>query len=90
VVVYPFIGCGKCAQCTDRDQDHLCFKRALGFVADGGFSTHLLVPDFKYLFRIGRIPPQVRFPTPVARATFLPSKLSTHRRFGPRSIRLRP
>jgi len=75
-------------QCTERDQDYLCFKRALGFVADGGFSTHLLVPDFKYLFRIGRIPPQVLYPMPST--MFLPSKLNVHRRFRPCSIRLRP
>jgi alcohol dehydrogenase, propanol-preferring len=59
VVVYPFIGCGQCAVCTTDGRDELCGKRAVGFVADGGFATHLLVPHPRYLFPVGRIAPQV-------------------------------
>jgi alcohol dehydrogenase/propanol-preferring alcohol dehydrogenase len=49
-VVYPWIGCGRCAVCAAGDE-HLCGKpRAIGVNVDGGFSDHVLVPDAKYLF----------------------------------------
>ena len=58
--MYPFMGCGECTLCTVDGLDHLCFKQAVGFVQDGGFATHLLVPHHRYLFPIGHIQPQVR------------------------------
>ncbi|MEZ5856739.1 MAG: alcohol dehydrogenase [Hyphomicrobiaceae bacterium] len=49
-VVYPWIGCGSCPICQSGEE-HLCNKpRALGVNADGGYATHVLVPDPKYLF----------------------------------------
>jgi D-arabinose 1-dehydrogenase-like Zn-dependent alcohol dehydrogenase len=49
-VVYPWIGCGKCAMCVAGDE-HLCnAPRAIGVNVDGGFSDHVLVPHEKYLF----------------------------------------
>ena len=49
-VVYPWIGCGRCAWCAAGDE-HLCNQpRALGVNVDGGFSDHVVVPDAKYLF----------------------------------------
>jgi len=48
-VVYPWIGCGNCPIC-DRGDEHLCLKpRALGINVAGGYATHVLVPDPKYL-----------------------------------------
>lgn len=48
-VVYPWIGCGECAICA-RGDEHLCLKpRALGINVAGGYATHVLVPDEKYL-----------------------------------------
>jgi D-arabinose 1-dehydrogenase-like Zn-dependent alcohol dehydrogenase len=49
-VVFPWIGCQSCPLCKSGDE-HLCNQpRALGINRDGGFATHVLVPDPKYLF----------------------------------------
>ena len=49
-VVYPWIGCGRCAVCRAGDE-HLCGQpRALGVNVDGGFADQVLVPDARYLF----------------------------------------
>jgi D-arabinose 1-dehydrogenase-like Zn-dependent alcohol dehydrogenase len=49
-IVYPWIGCGKCAVCR-AGQDNYCVSgiRFLGVSRPGAYSTHLLVPDPKYL-----------------------------------------
>ncbi len=48
-VVYPWIGCQSCDLCRSGDE-HLCNQpRALGVNRDGGFASHVLVPDPKYL-----------------------------------------
>lgn len=48
-VVYPWIGCGTCSLCQ-RGSEHLCNQpRALGVNRDGGYATHVLVPDARYL-----------------------------------------
>jgi D-arabinose 1-dehydrogenase-like Zn-dependent alcohol dehydrogenase len=49
-IVYPWIGCGKCAVCK-AGQDNYCVSgiRYLGVSRPGAYSTHLLVPDAKYL-----------------------------------------
>jgi D-arabinose 1-dehydrogenase-like Zn-dependent alcohol dehydrogenase len=49
-IVYPWIGCGKCAVCR-AGHDNYCVSgiRFLGVSRPGAYSTHLLVPDAKYL-----------------------------------------
>jgi D-arabinose 1-dehydrogenase-like Zn-dependent alcohol dehydrogenase len=49
-IVYPWIGCGKCAVCK-AGQDNYCVSgtRYLGVNRPGAYSTHVLVPDPKYL-----------------------------------------
>jgi D-arabinose 1-dehydrogenase-like Zn-dependent alcohol dehydrogenase len=49
-LVFPWIGCGKCPVCK-AGQDNLCVSgsRFLGVNRAGAYSTHLLVPDPKYL-----------------------------------------
>jgi D-arabinose 1-dehydrogenase-like Zn-dependent alcohol dehydrogenase len=49
-LVYPWIGCGKCGVCK-AGQDNYCVSgsRFLGVNRAGGYSTHVLVPDPKYL-----------------------------------------
>ena len=58
--VFPWIGCGECAACK-RNEENLCTGRArnLGCSAGmpGGFATHVLVPDAKYLLDYGKTPP---------------------------------
>ncbi|HYD58600.1 MAG TPA: alcohol dehydrogenase [Burkholderiales bacterium] len=49
-LVYPWIGCGKCAVCKGG-QDNYCISgsRYLGVNRAGAYATHVLVPDAKYL-----------------------------------------
>jgi len=49
-LVYPWIGCGKCPVCK-AGQDNYCVSgsRFLGVNRPGAYSTHVLVPDPKYL-----------------------------------------
>jgi len=57
--VFPWIGCGNCVRC-DGGEEHLCDRpRALGINLDGGFSTHLRVPDAKYLLNYDGISAEI-------------------------------
>ena len=49
-LVFPWIGCGKCAVCK-AGQDNYCVSgtRFLGVNRAGAYATHVLVPDPKYL-----------------------------------------
>jgi len=49
-IVFPWIGCGKCPVCK-AGQDNYCVSgsRILGVNRSGAYSTHVLVPDAKYL-----------------------------------------
>jgi D-arabinose 1-dehydrogenase-like Zn-dependent alcohol dehydrogenase len=55
-LVYPWIGCGKCAVCK-AGQENYCVSgtRFLGVNRPGAYATHILVPDAKYLVDIGGI-----------------------------------
>jgi D-arabinose 1-dehydrogenase-like Zn-dependent alcohol dehydrogenase len=54
--VFPWIGCGQCRDCLAGDEN-LCVKqRFLGVSIDGGFASHVLVPDAKYLLDYGSMP----------------------------------
>jgi len=49
-IVFPWIGCGKCAVCK-AGQDNYCVSgsRFLGVNRPGAYASHVLVPDAKYL-----------------------------------------
>jgi alcohol dehydrogenase len=54
--VFPWIGCGQCRDCANGDEN-LCLKqRFLGVAIDGGFASHVLVPDAKYLLDYDPLP----------------------------------
>src|SRR6185295_12138644 len=54
-IVFPWIGCGKCARCKD-EQDNMCTAmRTIGVVLPGAYSSHLLVPHPKYLVDAGGV-----------------------------------
>ena len=54
--VFPWIGCGQCRDCANGDEN-LCVKqRFLGVSIDGGFASHVLVPDAKYLLEYDPLP----------------------------------
>lgn len=48
-VVFPWIGCGKCPVCKDGVDNYCMQQRFLGVMRPGAYSTHVLVPDPKYL-----------------------------------------
>ena len=48
-IVYPWIGCGECAMCK-AEQDNYCLApRFVGVMRPGAYSSHIVVPDPKYL-----------------------------------------
>jgi D-arabinose 1-dehydrogenase-like Zn-dependent alcohol dehydrogenase len=48
-IVYPWIGCGECAMCK-AEQDNYCLApRFVGVMRPGAYSSHIIVPDAKYL-----------------------------------------
>src|SRR3990172_4373665 len=59
-LVYPWIGCGACAPCR-AGEEHICqgAAPAIGIFVDGGFATHVRVPDARYLMDIHDLPADV-------------------------------
>jgi D-arabinose 1-dehydrogenase-like Zn-dependent alcohol dehydrogenase len=56
-VVYPWIGCGRCAVC-EAGQDNYCLAhRFVGISTPGAYASHLLVPDARYLVDAGDVDP---------------------------------
>jgi alcohol dehydrogenase len=49
VAVYPWLGCGTCADCRAGEENLCSAHRHLGVAADGGYATHVLVPHARYL-----------------------------------------
>jgi alcohol dehydrogenase len=56
VAVFPWIGCGKCRDCLAGDENLCARNRFLGVAIDGGFASHVLVPDAKYLLDYDPLP----------------------------------
>lgn len=54
--VFPWIGCGECRNCLAGDENLCARNRFLGVSIDGGFATHVLVPDAKYLLDYDPLP----------------------------------
>lgn len=54
--VFPWIGCGKCRDCANGDENLCARNRYLGVAIDGGFASHVLVPDAKYLLDYDPLP----------------------------------
>lgn len=58
-IVYPWVGCGTCELCQS-DNENLCYQpRGIGVIQDGGFGSHLIVPDSSYLVPYGNVDPAV-------------------------------
>ncbi len=61
-LINPWIGCGNCRMCA-AGLDNLCqTMRPVGMGSQGGFATHLLIPDPKYLVNIDGLRPEQAAP----------------------------
>ena len=57
VLVYPWIGCGKCTTCEKGDTNLCETPKSLGVFQNGGYAEQLIVPDYKFLASIGDLNP---------------------------------
>jgi D-arabinose 1-dehydrogenase-like Zn-dependent alcohol dehydrogenase len=57
--LYSWIGCGKCAACVRGEENYCNAPRNLGCSAGvgGGYASHVMIPDAKYLIDYGAVPP---------------------------------
>jgi D-arabinose 1-dehydrogenase-like Zn-dependent alcohol dehydrogenase len=57
--LYSWIGCGKCAACLRGEENYCNAPRNLGCSAGvgGGYASHVMIPDPKYLIDYGAVPP---------------------------------
>ena len=61
-LINPWIGCGICRMCA-AGLDNLCqTMRSVGFGSQGGFATHLLIRDPKFLVNIDGLRPEQAAP----------------------------
>src|SRR5260221_8124397 len=51
-----WVGCGKCGECANGDENLCAKQRFLGVAIDGGFASHVLVPDAKSLLDYDPLP----------------------------------
>ena len=52
VLVFPWIGCGKCDACDENRESDCISMRIIGLKQKGGFATHCLVENEKFLVDI--------------------------------------
>ena len=57
VLVYPWIGCGKCPACKVENENLCDTPKSLGVFQDGGYSDLALVPHYKYLAKLSGVNP---------------------------------
>ncbi len=58
-VVFPWLGCGTCERCR-AEEDNMCLVgKSLGVYQNGGYATHVLVPEVRHLMAFDGIDPAV-------------------------------
>ena len=63
VLVYPWLGCGRCETCLAGEENMCVVKpNALGVHCDGGYADHITVPDPKYLLNLKGLDPVTAAP----------------------------
>lgn len=55
VLVYPWIGCGKCPACKSGNENLCDTPKSLGIYNDGGYAEYVKVPHYKYLAKVSGI-----------------------------------
>ena len=60
MIVFPWVGCGKCAECL-ADEDNMCRVKpaALGVYQNGGYATHVVAPEPRHLVPVGSLDPSL-------------------------------
>ncbi|HEX6959766.1 MAG TPA: alcohol dehydrogenase [Ferrovibrio sp.] len=79
-LVFPWIGCGSCAACSEGTENLCMAPRSLGVYNHGGYADYMLVPHPRYLLPLGGL-------DPVAVAPYACSGLTTYsalKKFGER------
>jgi alcohol dehydrogenase len=61
-LVYPWLGCGKCATCLAGDENMCLRPNSLGVYCDGGYADHMTVPHPKYLLDLKGLDPVTAAP----------------------------
>src|SRR3546814_19279282 len=62
MLVHPWLGCGECSA-SKAEQENLCpTMKSIGIFRDGGYASHCMVPNPKYLVDIGAVDPTVATP----------------------------
>src|SRR4029434_961799 len=62
-LVYPWLGCGKCATCVGGDENMCVVKpNSLGVYCDSGYADHMTVPNPKYLLNLKGLDPVTAAP----------------------------
>jgi propanol-preferring alcohol dehydrogenase len=61
-LVYPWIGCGKCAVCLAGDENMCAKPASLGVYCDGGYADHMTVPHPRYLLDLKGLDPVTAAP----------------------------
>lgn len=56
-VVYPWLGCGDCYYCKNGLDNWCRTPKGIGVVRDGGFASHVVVPNARYLADPGNVDP---------------------------------
>ena len=57
VLVYPWIGEGSCPACRAGEENLCDSPKSLGVYQDGGYGEYALVPNYKYLVKLGDFDP---------------------------------
>jgi alcohol dehydrogenase, propanol-preferring len=56
-VVFPWVGCGKCAACLAEEENMCQSPRSLGVYQNGGYATHVLATRWSHLVDIEGVDP---------------------------------
>ena len=64
VVIFPWIGCRNCTPCDEDRESDCTSMRILGIHRNGGFATHVVVEDEKFLVDIQGLDPAKVAPNP--------------------------
>ncbi len=62
VVVFPWIGCGDCLACSQDRESDCTAMRIIGIHRNGGFASHVVVEDEKFVIDIDGLDPAIIAP----------------------------